>query len=252
MNHPYGDPSGQNPYDQAQHGPGSGPMPQQMPYGQGGYPAPMPASDPYAQAYGHPGYGQAPTPVPPHVGVPSEWGTRVGGSVLDALIMMGAALVVMLVAMGAGAGVTVLVVALGGGESAAVATLFASYIVGLLAILALGFWAHVYRRGVYGQTFGQKIVRIKTVSEETGLPLGVGAAFARNLCHILDSLPCNVGYLAPLWEPKKQTWADRIMSSVVVSAETGTALPPTKKERKRAASGDVYSQQPSRGGPRQW
>ncbi len=228
-------------------------MPQQMPYGYGqGSPAPMPAPEPHASTYGYPGYGQAPGTVPPHVGMPSEWGTRVGGSLLDALIGMGAAVVVMLVTMVVGTGVTLLVTALGGSDAAMGLTLAAFYILGLFAILALAFWAHVYRRGVYGQTFGQKIVRIKTVSEETGQPLGVGAAFGRHVCHILDSLPCNVGYLAPLWEPKKQTWADRIMNSVVVSAETGSPLPPTKKERKQAAAGAGYSPHAYPGTPQQW
>lgn len=252
MTHPYGGPPGQGPYNPQAHAPGSGPMPQQVPYGQGSYPAPMPVPDPYAQAYGYPGYGQAPPTVPPHVGVPSEWGTRVGGSLLDALIGMGVVFVVFMATQVLSFGVILLVTALGGSDAVAGLSAVALVILALLAIVGLAFWAHVYRRGVYGQTFGQKIVRIKTVSEETGQPLGVGAAFGRNLCHILDGLPCNVGYLAPLWEPKKQTWADRIMNSVVVSADTGSPLPPTKKERKQATSGVGYAQQTYPGAPQQW
>ena len=34
--------------------------------------------------------------------------------------------------------------------------------------------------------------------------------------HVLDSLPCYLGYLWPLWDAKRQTFADKIMSTVVV------------------------------------
>ncbi len=36
------------------------------------------------------------------------------------------------------------------------------------------------------------------------------------LAHFLDSLACYVGWLWPLWDPKRQTFADKIMSTVVV------------------------------------
>ena len=40
--------------------------------------------------------------------------------------------------------------------------------------------------------------------------------FVRGLAHFLDSLPCYIGYLWPLWDTKRQTFADKIMNSVVV------------------------------------
>ena len=42
------------------------------------------------------------------------------------------------------------------------------------------------------------------------------AAFVRKLAHILDALPCYVGYLWPLFDAKKQTFADKVMNTVVV------------------------------------
>ena len=60
------------------------------------------------------------------------------------------------------------------------------------------------------------MVKIKTVSEETGQPIGFGNAFLRDLCHVVDSMVCYVGYLMPLWDGKRQTLADKIVRTVVV------------------------------------
>jgi hypothetical protein len=43
-------------------------------------------------------------------------------------------------------------------------------------------------------------------------------AFARDIVHLLDSLPCYIGFLWPLWDAKRQTFADKILSTVVVPA----------------------------------
>jgi hypothetical protein len=41
-------------------------------------------------------------------------------------------------------------------------------------------------------------------------------SFLRALSHILDSLACYIGWLWPLWDGKKQTFADKVCSTVVV------------------------------------
>jgi uncharacterized RDD family membrane protein YckC len=50
----------------------------------------------------------------------------------------------------------------------------------------------------------------------TGQPVGVGLAIGRYFVHILDALPCYLGFLWPLWDSKRQTFADKILSTVVV------------------------------------
>ncbi len=50
------------------------------------------------------------------------------------------------------------------------------------------------------------------------IALGTGLAFARDICHILDSLACYIGWLFPIWDAKRQTFADKIISTVVVPA----------------------------------
>ncbi|MGV9408940.1 RDD family protein [Nocardia sp. NPDC003693] len=85
----------------------------------------------------------------------------------------------------------------------------------LLLVIGAGFFL-VYREGVTGQTPGKKALGIRLVRESTAQPLGFGAALGRRLCHVVDSAVCYLGYLWPLWDGKKQTFADKIIGSVVV------------------------------------
>jgi hypothetical protein len=40
----------------------------------------------------------------------------------------------------------------------------------------------------------------------------------RHVCHFVDGLFCGLGYLWPLWDDRRQTFADKIMSTVVINA----------------------------------
>ena len=51
---------------------------------------------------------------------------------------------------------------------------------------------------------------------ETGQPVGPGTAFVRALCHVLDSI-LYIGYLWPLWDDLRQTFADKIMGTLVMA-----------------------------------
>lgn len=95
--------------------------------------------------------------------------------------------------------------------------------VGILDIIIdLAFIAYVvYNRwilGGQGQSLGKKVLGMMLLSEETGQPIGTLNAFLRDICHVVDSIICYVGYLFPLWDPKRQTIADKIMKTVVVPA----------------------------------
>ena len=89
----------------------------------------------------------------------------------------------------------------------------------LLVLLAsIGWW--IYNRciqaGRTGQSLGKKTLRLRLLGEKTGEPIGAGMAFARDICHILDSLACYIGWLFPIWDAKRQTFADKIVSTVVI------------------------------------
>ena len=89
-------------------------------------------------------------------------------------------------------------------------------LIGYVDVIAIGTWNLVFRQGTTGWSIGKRVLGIRLLSESTGQPLGPGMTFVRMLAHILDSLPCYVGYLWPLWELKRQTFADKIMGSVVI------------------------------------
>ncbi|WP_158628580.1 RDD family protein [Saccharopolyspora rhizosphaerae] len=237
MNYPYGGPpSGpQQPYG----GPPSGPQPQHS-FGPPSGPQPQ---QPYPQQYPPQPYG-APGAHP--AGQLAEWGTRVLGYLIDGAIPAAVFFVLYIVS-----GFVFAAVAAGGSEDAAMTTMIVVGIVlGLIYLGLLGFtiWNTCYRRGTTGQTLGQKVAKIKTVSEQTGQPIGFGNAFLRQLCHIVDSAICGlpIGWLAPLWEEKKQTWADKIMKTVVVAAPDVPQAPGVYQPPQQG-----YGQQPGYGQPPQ-
>lgn len=75
-------------------------------------------------------------------------------------------------------------------------------------------WNYGYRQGTTGSSIGKSIMKFKVVSEKTGQPLGFGLSIVRQLAHLVDSLLCGIGYLFPLWDNKRQTLADKIMTTV--------------------------------------
>lgn len=80
------------------------------------------------------------------------------------------------------------------------------------AIFAI--WNIGYRQGTTGSSIGKSVMKFKVVSEKTGQPIGFGMSIVRQIAHIVDSVICYVGYLFPLWDAKRQTIADKIMSTV--------------------------------------
>ena len=68
---------------------------------------------------------------------------------------------------------------------------------------------------------GKKIAGVKIVSEQTGMPIGGGMGIVRQFAHFIDGLPCYIGYLWPLWDAKKQTFADKIAKTVVIDSLNG-------------------------------
>ena len=91
------------------------------------------------------------------------------------------------------------------------------YYLGGVYILALWIYNRWYRGGTTGYTIGRGVAGCKLVKESTGETIGMGMAFVRDIAHIVDSIICYVGWLFPLWDTKRQTIADKIMSTVVLA-----------------------------------
>jgi uncharacterized RDD family membrane protein YckC len=96
--------------------------------------------------------------------------------------------------------------------------------VAAVAQLCFSIWNLIIREGRTGSSLGKSWVNIKVVSEATGQPTGGWSILGRRFVHILDALPCYIGFLWPLWDDKRQTFADKLMNTVVVP------IPPTAPE----------------------
>ena len=89
-----------------------------------------------------------------------------------------------------------------------------------LAAVALVYliWNYGYKQGTTGQSIGKGVMKFKVVSEETGQPIGFGMSVVRQLAHAIDGAICGIGYLFPLWDPKRQTIADKLIKTVCLPA----------------------------------
>lgn len=231
-NSPYGPPPPggqppQGPGGQPPYGPGGQP-PQgpggQPPHGPGGQVPPGYGPPPQGPG-GQPPYGQMPgQPGPYGAGMPqlASWGQRVGAYLIDGLVTLPAWL---LIAPGyfmiinaaieqteynveTGAYETT-----GGGGPSAVA--FLLIFAGFIVAFGLQVWNR-WIKGGQGQSIGKKVMGITLLGEATRGPIGTGSAFIRDLAHFLDSIACSIGYLWPLWDDKRQTFSDKVMSTIVV------------------------------------
>jgi uncharacterized RDD family membrane protein YckC len=86
----------------------------------------------------------------------------------------------------------------------------------VLLSIGLGVYNRWVRSGRTGRSWGRQKLGIRLVGDATGGPIGGGRAFVRDLAHVVDSLVCNLGYLFPLWDPKRQTLADKMTGTVVI------------------------------------
>jgi uncharacterized RDD family membrane protein YckC len=198
----------------------------------GGYPpAPPPRGyPPPPQPRGYPPHpsGAAGFPTPsPGTGPPKDaytpWFTRVVGYVID--------IVPALVIIGIGAGVAFGTAdnqcASSGGDydygvyctSQMTAFGMIVYILAYVLMLAYSIWNWGYRQGTTGQSIGKSVMKFKVVSEKTGQPIGFGMSVVRQIAHAVDVVICYIGFLFPLWDAKRQTLADKIMSTICLPAD---------------------------------
>lgn len=86
--------------------------------------------------------------------------------------------------------------------------------------LAVGIAYAVYLEGSpSGQTVGKKVLGIRVVDAQTGQQIGYGRAFLRYIGKIVSAIPCALGYLWMLWDKEKQTWHDKIATTLVVPTD---------------------------------
>jgi uncharacterized RDD family membrane protein YckC len=158
----------------------------------GGYGQPGPYGQP--GAYGQPagGYGAPQGGYTSQAGNYSSWIYRVGAYLIDIVPVW---------------------ILIGIGVAAHNAGIYFVFLLAGIAVTAYNRW---YQAGKTGQSWGKKVLNMSLIGEQTGQPIGPGKAFLRDICHIVDSVICYIGFLFPLWDSKRQTLADKIMQTVVI------------------------------------
>lgn len=92
-------------------------------------------------------------------------------------------------------------------------------IAAFLAYAVLSFFVVIRPIGLTGQSIGSRATSVRVVDSGTGQPIGVGRSLGRFVAALFISRwCCNLGYLWMLWDDRKQTWHDKLSSSVVVTA----------------------------------
>jgi uncharacterized RDD family membrane protein YckC len=87
-------------------------------------------------------------------------------------------------------------------------------LVGIL-VFVYGYIYLGYLDGLNGQTPGKAIMGTRVVNIQ-GQVIGSGPGIGRKFAHILDSIVCFLGWFLPLVDSKRQTIADKVMSTYVV------------------------------------
>jgi uncharacterized RDD family membrane protein YckC len=95
--------------------------------------------------------------------------------------------------------------------------------IALTGIIALVYWIWNlgYRQGKTGSSIGKSIMKFKIVSEKTGHPVGFGMSFLREVIYWVAAGLCFgvlwlVAVLFPLWDVKRQTLVDKILTHVAL------------------------------------
>lgn len=166
---------------------------------------------------------QWPAQVPPGFGISggavvplASYGKRVGALLLDSLLAGAPVLLGYVFLFAVMTATANPVTGEPDGSGALVGMLV--WLVSWAVSVGLNWWNRWVRQGRTGQSWGKSIVGTRLVGLSSGLPIGAGMAFVRDLAHNLDSGSMYIGYLWPLWDAQRQTFADKLCTTVVVDA----------------------------------
>jgi uncharacterized RDD family membrane protein YckC len=141
------------------------------------------------------------------------WLARVGAYLLDAVFVAVPTAILVSIAV-----FPVATSSAAGGEpgQAQLALMFSLLTVAFAIQLGLVAYNRWYLQGTTGQSWGKRIVGLRLVRMADGQPVGGGMSFVRDIAHVIDGLICNIGYLMPLWDDRRQTIADKLLNTVVL------------------------------------
>jgi len=68
-----------------------------------------------------------------------------------------------------------------------------------------------------GRTLGRRATECEVVDATTEEPIGFGRGLGRTLAMLVSAAPLGLGFLWPLWDPRRRTFHDMIARTRVVS-----------------------------------
>ena len=86
---------------------------------------------------------------------------------------------------------------------------------GVGTLVGLAYFTY-FEGSASGQTVGKRALGIRVIDFQGRGSIGYGRAFIRWISRILSTIPCLLGYLWMLWDREKQTWHDKLATTVVV------------------------------------
>jgi uncharacterized RDD family membrane protein YckC len=89
---------------------------------------------------------------------------------------------------------------------------------GVNLLIGLAYFGYFEGSGS-GQTVGKRALGIRVIDFNTGGPIGFGRGLLRYLGKLVSGFVLLLGYLWMLWDKEKQTWHDKIATTVVVPVE---------------------------------
>jgi uncharacterized RDD family membrane protein YckC len=157
-----------------------------------------------------------PPPPPPSGGMQPPAGGAGAPGVPGPLASWGQRVVAWLITWAISVVITIVLFIIAG-IFGAISDVLGALFFGLAYLAGIALWLYFgYLDGATGGHPGKRIMGLKTVSISTGDLIGGGMGIARQLAHFVDAIICYIGYLFPLWDEKRQTIADKIVSTVVL------------------------------------
>lgn len=68
----------------------------------------------------------------------------------------------------------------------------------------------------HGQSWAHRFLGLQVCSGDTGLPVGVWRLVFRDIAHLADWASLGIGFLLPLFDPCRRTFADLIAGTIVI------------------------------------
>ncbi|WP_175548767.1 RDD family protein [Mangrovactinospora gilvigrisea] len=146
-------------------------------------------------------------------GAYAGWGARLGAYIIDSLIV--GVIPGVLYIIGASKLVSAVLKNTKDGTQINVGSAITFMVIGIVVLLALLLLLG-WREGVTGRSPGKAALHIRVVNLYDGGPSGGGLGMGRWLCRYTFNGILLLGFLWPLWDEQKQSWADKICNTIVL------------------------------------